>query len=403
MKLLQILSLVFFFSINHNGDPVAQDIQLINPDLEAVPKMGGNIKSRKLMIGWIDCGVQSFPEETAPDIHPNNFWDNKKKPANGHTYVGLVVRSNDTWESISQKLVSPMLAGQCYEFSIKISRSDNYWSGTKHLDGSQSSTKQNYTKPSVLRIWGGRQICGERQLLAESSPISNGEWKEYNFKFRPKTDLSYIKFEAFYKTPNFFGYNGHILIDDLSDLKAIDCDKIIEDIIEPPAELAEVNTTKPPKTKSQAEITEPEKIEIVQKAEVKEEYKEPKILWELRDPSKIKSGQVIRLKNLYFEADTSSIPNSSEPVLDELAQYLRFNHDVIIEVGGHTNGQPPSVFCDSLSTVRAKTVADFLVVQGVNPEQIKYKGYGKRKPIASNNTAPGRRRNQRVEIKILAK
>ncbi|RMD97408.1 MAG: OmpA family protein, partial [Bacteroidetes bacterium] len=55
-----------------------------------------------------------------------------------------------------------------------------------------------------------------------------------------------------------------------------------------------------------------------------------------------------------------------------------------------------------LSTERAKAVADYLILKGIDPERLKYKGYGKRQPIDTNRTAAGRKRNQRVEIKILS-
>jgi outer membrane protein OmpA-like peptidoglycan-associated protein len=46
-------------------------------------------------------------------------------------------------------------------------------------------------------------------------------------------------------------------------------------------------------------------------------------------------------------------------------------------------------------------VADYLISRGIDKDRITYKGYGKRKPIASNFTAEGMKKNQRVEIKIL--
>ena len=44
---------------------------------------------------------------------------------------------------------------------------------------------------------------------------------------------------------------------------------------------------------------------------------------------------------------------------------------------------------------------DFLVQNGVAEYQLSAKGYGKQEPIASNNSTYGRRKNQRVEIKII--
>jgi len=80
---------------------------------------------------------------------------------------------------------------------------------------------------------------------------------------------------------------------------------------------------------------------------------------------------------------------------------LPINPSVSIEIGGHTNNIPVEEYCDKLSSARAENVAKFLVSGGINQDRIQHKGYGKRKPIASNESVAGRNRNQRVEIKIL--
>ena len=74
----------------------------------------------------------------------------------------------------------------------------------------------------------------------------------------------------------------------------------------------------------------------------------------------------------------------------------------MVEIGGHTNGIPEHAYCDRLSTQRAKAVAEYLVRRGIKQGRLKYKGYGKRQPVATNKTPDGRKRNQRVEIKILS-
>lgn len=126
----------------------------------------------------------------------------------------------------------------------------------------------------------------------------------------------------------------------------------------------------------------------------------PKILPEL-DIAKISVGQTLQLDNLFFEADSSTITDRSYEVLEEVYEFMDDHGKVVIEIGGHTNNIPPDEYCDRLSTARAKAVADFLYEKGIEEDRISYKGYGKRNPIASNNSASGRRKNQRVEIKIL--
>lgn len=115
----------------------------------------------------------------------------------------------------------------------------------------------------------------------------------------------------------------------------------------------------------------------------------------------LSSGQTVRIEQLQFEADSARINDSSLPVLNEMVSFLQENGGIVIEVGGHTNNIPPDAFCDQLSTARAKSVADYLVAKGIDRNRVYFKGYGKRRPIATNDTPEGRRQNQRVEIKIL--
>ncbi len=118
--------------------------------------------------------------------------------------------------------------------------------------------------------------------------------------------------------------------------------------------------------------------------------------------SKLREGQVVQMQMLQFDADSTNINQSAEPILDEVYQFLKDNPGVVIRVEGHTNNVPPDKFCDELSTARAKSVAEYIVQQGVAGERVYYRGYGKRQPLYSNRTPEGRRKNQRVEINILS-
>ena len=115
----------------------------------------------------------------------------------------------------------------------------------------------------------------------------------------------------------------------------------------------------------------------------------------------LSSGQTIQMQKVQFEADSTNIQESVEPILDEVYLFLQDNPSAVVEIGGHTNNLPPAVYCDSLSTARARAVADYLIAKGIPSKQVYYKGYGKRDPLFSNKTEYGRRRNQRVEIKII--
>ncbi len=116
----------------------------------------------------------------------------------------------------------------------------------------------------------------------------------------------------------------------------------------------------------------------------------------------VEEGQKIRIEALNFQADSTNIEARYYPVLDELHTFLTENTSVAIEIGGHTNSLPPDWYCDELSTARAKSIADYLIALGIAKWRVIHKGYGKRFPIASNDTEEGRRQNQRIEITILS-
>lgn len=115
----------------------------------------------------------------------------------------------------------------------------------------------------------------------------------------------------------------------------------------------------------------------------------------------LRSGQAVRMEQLQFDADSVVLKPEFYTLLDELYDFLDDNPGVVVEIGGHTNSLPPDEVCDRLSTERAKAVADYLISKGINEKRVFHKGYGKRQPIATNTTPEGRRRNQRVEVKIL--
>ncbi len=374
-----VFSPFLLFSIGLFGQE--EPIKLVNPSFEGIPGEGGN--GNRLPDGWYDCG---FPGETPPDVHPKDglgAFQVTKAPFHGKTYIGLVVRENDTWEMVSQRLSGSLVAGKCYEFSMSLTRSEVYMSLSR-----VSNTEVNYAAPVKLRIWGGSSYCNRTELLAESSLVVNTRWLAYNFRFEPKQTHTYIIFEAFYKTPTPFPYNGNLLIDNASDIIPVPCSITRPEVaaIEERQQPAGPKPPTPPKPGTDS-------------PEIK---KAPVILKELEDPAKLTKGQTIRMDQLYFPADSSTITKSSLPVLNEVYNFLSSNPNVAVEIGGHTNGTPSHEYCDKLSTERAKAIVDYLVDKGIARKRLQYKGYGKRNPIDTNKTPVGRKKNQRVEIKILS-
>ncbi|MEM6724383.1 MAG: OmpA family protein, partial [Bacteroidota bacterium] len=236
--------------------------------------------------------------------------------------------------------------------------------------------------------------CDKKERLAELGPVKHSDWRLYETKLNPRRNYNYLIIEVYYKTPTLMPYNGNILIDKASAI--IPCD---EEFIEEPAlavneERENVNV--PP--------SRPDKPVVKKDPPSRPKENTPTetvFIPELKEKNNLSEGQIIRLENVNFEADSSRIVGLSAKVLDELGNFLKRNKSVSLEIGGHTNSYPPKDYCDRLSSNRANSVRDYLIAKGVSSNRLTAVGYGKEQPIADNNTLEGRRRNQRVEIKIL--
>ena len=113
-------------------------------------------------------------------------------------------------------------------------------------------------------------------------------------------------------------------------------------------------------------------------------------------------GSTFVLKDIFFEFDKSTILQQSFFELMRLITLLNTYPDMQIEVGGHTDSKGSDSYNQRLSESRAKAVADYLISKGISERRLQYRGYGKSKPIDTNETEEGRAKNRRVEFKIMS-
>ena len=131
MPFLKII-ILFFVLVFDCCLTVGQDtIFLLNPSFEDNPRKGGENSAQ--IDGWIDCGLINFFGQTPPDIlpTPDSAWGVTLEAYDGLTFLSLVTRYDDTYESVSQKLSSPLKSGKCYRLSGYFSLSEKYQSVTK--------------------------------------------------------------------------------------------------------------------------------------------------------------------------------------------------------------------------------------------------------------------------------
>ncbi len=194
---------LFFFLFSSTCLFSQDEIFLYNPSFEDTPKLS------QIPIGWYDCNA---PGSSPVDTHPVPYgsFEVRAAAAHGSTYVGMVVRDDNTVEAIGQKLVEPLKKGRVYVFEIFLARSPKY---TSALSSTKIHTSVNFNTPCKLRILGGDSYCDRKDLLAESELVVKERWINQQFIFRPKEDYNYIVFEAFYKDAIVSAYNGNLLLD----------------------------------------------------------------------------------------------------------------------------------------------------------------------------------------------
>ncbi|MDB5273105.1 MAG: hypothetical protein JWO58_1472, partial [Chitinophagaceae bacterium] len=116
---------------------------------------------------------------------------------------------------------------------------------------------------------------------------------------------------------------------------------------------------------------------------------------------KIKVGTTVTLKTLQFERGKAELLEASYGELDKLAEFMKENPTMEIEISGHTDNQGDPKLNVELSENRVKATTDYLISKGIDKNRIKGKGYGGSKPIASNSREETRKLNRRVEMTII--
>jgi len=116
-------------------------------------------------------------------------------------------------------------------------------------------------------------------------------------------------------------------------------------------------------------------------------------------PAPVPVGTTLVLEGVNFETSSARLTSASLPVLDRVADRLKANADVRVEISGHTDSTGTAAVNNQLSKARADSVRDYLVSKGIAASRLETKGYGSSRPIADNGTAAGRATNRRTELK----
>jgi outer membrane protein OmpA-like peptidoglycan-associated protein len=130
---------------------------------------------------------------------------------------------------------------------------------------------------------------------------------------------------------------------------------------------------------------------------------QPKALTRTIELRKVQTGAVLVLRNIYFDFDRATFKQESYNELNKLERMMAQNPTMQVEIAGHTDYVGTASYNMTLSQRRAEAVKDFLTKKGIDSRRIVAKGYGKTRPIASNDDEEdGRELNRRVEFRVIS-
>lgn len=388
----QQFSLCFFWlfiSWSFVGVVQAQVLQNMvkNPSFEQYEKVPSDLGNINAIDYW------SSPTAASPDyFHKRASSREVDVPLNkmgrctarsGYAYAGIYAYASryikqNFREYVQVELKQPLLAGQeyCIKAHVFLSQSSNRAVGALGMIATPLKTTERHEA----------MLIGHKKhylLQEDRSPLDERQWVEISCQFKAQGGERYFTLGNFDddRTTKVSGaivndtfVNPHVdfayyYIDDLcvtSTKTNFTCDCGSYDLVRTRGE---------------------ERIVLDFKTRVKE----------------YSLGQVIIMKNLEFERGKTSMLNGSQAAIEDLVATLRLHPNYSVEIAGHTDDRGDPQKNQILSKNRAQAVYNYLRSSGIAQERLSYRGYGQSRPIALNNTAEGRQKNERVQFKIIKK
>lgn len=106
----------------------------------------------------------------------------------------------------------------------------------------------------------------------------------------------------------------------------------------------------------------------------------------------------VPLTNIYFNFGSATLDSKFFTELNYLSDFLLHHPGKRVEIIGFTDNAGPEEYNLTLSEIRAREIANYLLERKVKNDQLIIKGFGEKKPIDANASVRGRANNRRVEL-----
>src|SRR5215470_5511995 len=111
-------------------------------------------------------------------------------------------------------------------------------------------------------------------------------------------------------------------------------------------------------------------------------------------------GLIVNMSDVLFDTAKYTLRPGAREKLARVSGILLAHPSLRIEVEGHTDSVGGDEYNQRLSEQRASSVRDYLVQNGISMNSVSAIGFGKMRPVASNDSAAGRQQNRRVELVV---
>lgn len=116
-------------------------------------------------------------------------------------------------------------------------------------------------------------------------------------------------------------------------------------------------------------------------------------------PPRLESISLKSLNN--FEFDKSDLSATAMVELDRVAEIMRNNPDLVLELQGNTDSIGTEAYNMGLGQRRAQAVFGYLKSKGIDSNRFKLVSHGENNPVATNATRTGRAKNRRVDLVVI--
>jgi len=105
-------------------------------------------------------------------------------------------------------------------------------------------------------------------------------------------------------------------------------------------------------------------------------------------------------EKINFSYNKALIRKSSYALLNQLVEIAKSCPESKIVIEGHTDSDGSKKYNQRLSEKRAKSVKQYLVQHGIEPNRLESMGYGELKPLVENSTRDAKKQNRRIEFNV---